>query len=1188
MQQQINCNAVIYFQQTNRQKKRILFACVAIKFLHCTLFKKTVLINLMRRLLIAFLLFHVISGIAQPVSFDKHSGNYNFKNYGSKDGLTLSASNCVLQDKFGLIWVGTSDGLYRFDGYQFETFKFDPEDEKSISGNIINCILEDRDGNIWVGTDNGGLCVLNRKTRGFERMPKLYWKKEMYKIQSISSLLQDSNGNIWFSNSQFQYFILDIKTKEIHPLKYDLLERLPDYYRINNMHEDKNKTVWLATQFGLYYSLSNYKRANSTFLEHKIYKKIPDLSFQCIVPNKTSTDSIYLVTNDGTFLSYNVNTSAYKQELTTLSTTLKANSENVQSALTDKAGNWWVATYRSGLYLYDIKTNKVYNLKQEVYNSNSLSYNFLNKIYEDRTGLIWICTDGGGLDVLNPKATNFNVFQHNAFDENSLSNNDVWSIYSNKDFMLVGTSSALSYYDKHIKQFKSYEYIEKGNTQSLVAFYSCIAKDPEGNFWVGTDGEGLLSFDPKTGKMSKLKITNLKSLGIAAISVSCVAFNKNEIWIGTFNEGLIRYDIATKTAKVYKHSSNPNSIAQNAVTSLLFTDNNSLWISLQDNGVNRFDLTKEQFTWISTTSKTESHLSSDVTVSIMKDSYGTLWVGTERGLSAINEKNNKVYTYNRLPGGSIDIVYGIIEDKHHNLWVSTNKGVYTFSLPAPSLLFEEPKKADHLIENSIRNFDEQDGLTSNEFNQGAYFMSEDGYIFFGGIKGMVYFEPEKVKQIKSPEPYLYLQSFNLFEKRMDMDTIFNDKKEIKLKYYQNYFSIEFVSPSYLNPEKKRYKYILEGLDKNWITSPYQFKISYPNVEPGEYTFRIRVTDANGKWASQEKSFRIIIAPPFWKTKAFYVITIVLVIVIFSGYTRLRERKLKRENKLLEDKVKLRTADVLLQKEIIERKSLELESALFKVNDNINYSNKIKQGILPELAEIRKVFPETFIIYNPKMVVSGDFYFFAKQETSKKQPKFAVFGIADCSGHGVSGALMSVIGSTVLNDIVNLKGITKPAHILDELQLGVKETLKINEQNNYEAESIECAMCKFDFEKHQMEYAGAKLPVYVVRNQQLIELKGDRMGIGAGSANLYERFTENTFQLHHGDYIYLCTDGFANQFGGEKGKKFKTKRLKDMLLSLHTTSHVIQDEQINLIFNNWKGNNERIDDLLIVGIRYTTN
>lgn len=1127
-----------------------------------------------------------MEAIAQPLVFQKNAINYSFKNFGPKEGLPLSESNCIIQDKFGLIWVGTSDGLYRFDGYQFFEFKYDPEDEFSLPGNLINCLHEDKEGNIWVGTDNGGLSVFSRKTKKFQRIPKLFWKKELYKLQSISSILQDSNGNIWFSNSQFQYFILDYKTHEIHPLKYDLLERMPDYYRITNMYEDKNKTVWLATQFGLYYSLSNYKKANGTFLVNKIYKKIPEMSFQSLQPNRNSEDSIFLITNDGHILSYNVNTNAYREEYKVITQAIENSAESVQSAIIDKEGNWWIASYRSGLFLYHNKTKQVYHLTHEVYNTNSLSFNFLNKVYEDATGLIWVCTGGGGLDLINPKASNFNVFQNNLFDSNTICNNDIWCVYSNSEFLLAGTSSGLSFYNKKDKIFKKYDYLEQGHKNSTVAVYHCISRDLQGNYWVGTDGEGLLKLNPKNGKMEKLEIRNLKNLGISALTVLSVAFNKNEIWIGTANEGLIRYDLGSKLAKVYKHTSVPNSIAQNAVTSLHFTDENSLWISLQDNGVNRLDISKEQFTWISTTSKTVGHLSSDVAVSIMEDSFGTLWIGTERGLSAINVSNNKVYTFNKLPGGSLDIVYGIVEDKEHHLWLSTNKGIFTFKLPFPNELFETPAKADQKIEATLRNFDDQDGLPSNEFNQGAYCIDSAGIIYFGGINGLVYFDPTLVKEIKIPAPQLYLQSFNLFDKRVEFDTVFDSKQRIELKYFENFFSIEFVSPSYLNPGKTRYKYILEGLDKSWTTSTYQHKISYPNVPPGEYKFRIKVTDANGKWSDKEKTFSIIISPPFWKTKFFYFFSALLLILFFISYTRLRERALKRENRILEEKVKLRTADVIQQKEIVERKSNELESALFKVNDNINYSNKIKRAILPSLAEIKKLFPESFIIYNPKLVVGGDFYFFSKQENSKRQAKSAVLGIADASGHGVPGALMSVIGLTILNDIVNLKGITKPAHILDELQLGVKETLKINEKNNYEAESISCVICKFDFEKNQLEYAGARKSIYIIRNQKLIELKGDRMLIGAGSANLYERFTENVFQLQHGDYIYLCTDGFSNQFGGEKGKKFKSKRLKEMLVSLHTTSHIIQDEQINSIFEQWKGEHERVDDLLITGIRYS--
>ncbi|HRG58894.1 MAG TPA: two-component regulator propeller domain-containing protein [Bacteroidia bacterium] len=1143
--------------------------------------------RLIHNIFIVTFLFLGIAGYSQNGESSSNQINYKFKNFGTKDGLSLSSANCVIEDRFGIIWVGTADGLFKFNGYHFEAIKFNPEDETSLSGNIINCLLEDKEGNIWVGTDNGGLCMYKRKTKNFYRVPKLLWKKEFFKIQSISSIMQDSNGNIWFSNSQFQYFILDYKSKEIYPLKYDLLERLPDYYRITNMYEDKNKTVWLATQFGLYYSLSNYKKANGTFLVSKIYKKIPSYNFQTIIPNKSNSDSLYLVTNDGTILNFNVNTGTYRKVFDKITQKIEALNENLQSAIIDREGNWWFSTYRSGIVMYNLANDKIFQFSHEIYNNNSLSYNYLNRLYEDSNGLIWICTDGGGIDLINPGAKVFNVIRHDIFDKNTVSSNDIWGLYHDENFLYISTSVGLSVFENKLNKITNNKYQERVNSdESIGLMYSCVMKDDNGNIWVGTDGEGLLKFTQANGKFERLEIKNLKSLGISGLSASCVTYRENELWIGTFSEGLIRYNIKTKLAKVYKHSSNPNSIGQNAVTSLHFTDDNTLWISLQDNGVNRLDVAREHFTLISTTSKTTGRLSSDVAVSIIEDSFHTLWIGTERGLNAINQKNNKVYTFNSLPGGSLDIVYGIVEDNDHDMWISTNKGIFTFKLPRPEMLFDSPKQADNLISSTLKNFDDQNGLPSNEFNQGAFCKDNNGLIYFGGINGVVYFNPKVVKNIKNREPYLYLQAFNLFEKRLELDTIFDSKKLINLKYFENYFSIEFVSPSYLNPHKTRYRYIMEGLENSWTTTSYQNRINYSNVPPGNYRFRIMVTDSNGKWSTKEKSFNLNIEPPFWRTKYFYVISLLLIISLIALYVRLRERVLKRENRILEEKVKLRTADVIQQKEIVERKSNELESALFKINDNINYSNKIKRAILPSLTEIKKVFPETFIIYNPKLLVGGDFYFFSKQENSKRQTKSAVVGIADASGHGVSGALMSVIGLTMLNDIVNLKGITRPAHVLDELQLGVKETLKINEKNNYEAENMRCTICKFDFEKGQLEYAGARMSIYIIRNQNLIELKGDRMIIGAGSANLFERFTEKVFQLQHGDYIYLCTDGFSNQFGGEKGKKFKSKRLKEMLVSLHTTSHVIQDEQINHIFEQWQGVHERVDDLLIAGIRYS--
>ncbi|MCC6252125.1 MAG: SpoIIE family protein phosphatase [Bacteroidia bacterium] len=1135
------------------------------------------------KLIILLLIGHSFAN-AQQSNYESNYRNFSFLNFGPNQGLTSSAASCAIQDKFGIMWIGTSDGLYKFDGYNFVGYNFNPEDKNSISGNIINCLLEDKLGNIWVGTDNGGLCMFDRKSNNFYRYEKLYWKKEMYKMQSISSLLQDKNGNIWFSNSQFQYFILNPNTKEIYPLKYDLLDRTPDYYRTTNMLEDKNGVVWLATQFGLYYSLSNYQSAQGSFMVEKIYKKIPDLKFQCILPHSNSTDSIYLVTTDGMILSFNINTATYHQRFKDLTERLKKNKETVQYAILDNDNNWWIGTYRNGLYYYDNINHNIQNLKHEVFNTNSLSYDFVNNLYKDNKGYIWVCTDGGGVSLINTQASMFNVFQNNPLNENTLCHNDVWSIYDHEEFTLIGTSLGISYYDKSNNTFKKIQFLENGF--SNIAFYSCIVPDIDGSFLVGTDGEGLLRLRLPSGKLERVVFDDLLSEGVSGYSISCIAPTATEIWVGTFNEGLIRYNRATKKTKVYKHTASSQSIAQNSISSLLFISENELWISLQDNGINRMDVENEHFFWISTTSKKTGHLSSDVVICVNKDSYGTIWASTERGINAINPENNKVFTYNKIPGGSIDIVYSTLEDKNKNLWISTNKGIYAFKLPTPEQLFDTPDKAHQIIENSIINFDEHDGLPANEFNQGAYFVDSNGIICFGGIKGMVSFNPKNILQNNSIPPTIYFESFNLFEKKLVLDTIFNLKKRIKLKYNQNYFSIDLVSPSYLSNNKTYYKYILEGLDKAWLTMPYPYKISYHNIAPGKYTFRVKVTDSNGRWTQDEKSFEIIITPPYYQTIAFYFIVSALIILIVFGYIKLRERNLKKENRILEEKIELRTRDVTLHKEIVEQKSAELGNALSTLNENILYANKIKQAILPDVKEIRKLFPETFLIYKPRYVVSGDLYFFSRQETSRSKPKYAVMGIADCTGHGVSGALISVIASTLINDIVNLKGIIKPAHILDELQIGVKEILKINETNNYEVESMRCALCKFDFENNLMEYAGARFPIYVVRNNKLFELKGDRMLIGAGSANLYERFTENTFKVENGDYIYMLTDGFANQFGGNYNKKFKTKRIKEMLLSLHTTSHVIQEEQINLIFNQWIGKNEQIDDILIIGYKYT--
>jgi ligand-binding sensor domain-containing protein len=563
--------------------------------------------------------------------------------------------------------------------------------------------MEDDNGNIWIGTDNGGICCYVRRTKSFKRFPELYWKKEMFKIQSVTAIKQDSNGNIWFANSFFQYFIIDQNTLEIQPLKYEINEPIPEYYRISSMLEDKNKTMWLGTHYGLYYALVNNKSNKNNLFTERVFKKIPQITINDLFPNPQTSDSIYIVSNEGKIISFNVNNGGFKYEYTDIANEFTKNNETIQSTIIDKHGNWWFASMRGGLYQYEKSRQRLHNFQNQVFNLNSLSFNYLNHIYEDKQGLIWICTDGGGINFINPYAGNFDVYKYNPLDKNSISDNDIWSIYADKNYWIAGGSKGLSFYNKKDGKFTICEINKSSNKEASLSFYSAIKKAPDGDIYIATEGAGVFIFDPVRKKFTPIKIQNIKDIGTSCMSISSIAFDTyGNAWFGSFNEGLIKYNIEKKTAKVYLHKAGINSIAQNAVTSLLVDPYNHLWISLKDNGMDRMDIMSEKFIHFSATEKDAIRISSDEMLGLYLDSKNVLWAGSDRGINAINIQTNKVYTYNKLPGSSIDIVYAIVEDSIGRYWFSSNKGIFSFESPSPNILFGNKTQTDLLIESTLK------------------------------------------------------------------------------------------------------------------------------------------------------------------------------------------------------------------------------------------------------------------------------------------------------------------------------------------------------------------------------------------------------------------------------------------------------------------------------------------------------
>ena len=283
----------------------------------------------------------------------------------------------------------------------------------------------------------------------------------------------------------------------------------------------------------------------------------------------------------------------------------------------------------------------------------------------------------------------------------------------------------------------------------------------------------------------------------------------------------------------------------------------------------------------------------------------------------------------------------------------------------------------------------------------------------------------------------------------------------------------------------------------------------------------------------------------------------------------RKKILENQKEDLEKMVVLRTEEVVLQKAEIELKNRD-------ILDNLLYARRIQDAMLPEIHLIYENLRESFIIYMPKDIVSGDFYSY-----NHKNGKI-ILAAADCTGHGVTGAFMSMIGSSVLNQIINEKGITQPSLILNNLNTGITEALK--QRENDVTDGMDIALCTFDMEKLQLEFAGANRPLWIFRNGEFIEIKPDKLAIGGFRILRDASFTNHQIQLQKGDSIYLFTDGFADQFGGPLGKKLLSKRFREILLSIQILSMSEQEKKLTEVFSKWKGNVTQVDDVLVIGIR----
>ncbi len=1026
-----------------------------------------------------------------------------------------------MQDSQGFMWFGTQDGLNKYDGYGFKVYRRDPEDINSLSSSDVSALCQMNEDLIIVGTKEG-LNLFHIKTNSFERI-KLLNTNNSTTINKVLKL-NDSEVLIATNNHLFKFNILTKKSKHIRfPFEGEIeaLCLIQSHQQV--LIGTTNKGTWSLE--GEKLERLMFKNDFNPDFEINFLDKIHDI--------KLYANSLYLGTYGGGVVK--VDSRTYEIEKVITFTKDKNNSSNFTNALSISGNKLYVGT-KGGLGIYNTLTEeKRLVLKEENSKDSDLGDNTINDIWVDKEDNLWLATLLGGVNVYFSQTQKF---PNDLFYRQEEFQNLYVTMQDDQGDVWLGGEKKLVMIEAKTSNVKDYFDVLDNN------FALCLWQQDESTFYVGTYGVGLIKFDKRT--KSKKKILD-RALGGTVMCLTKDSYGN--LLIGTFEEGLFKYNLKTEKLERYYKG---NGFDVTTVFSIYESQDKTIWLGTNREGVIHIEGFKsDKLKTISRYLNTNSNnqLSSNTIYSINQDNLGKMWFATESGLSCLDTKN-KFSNYYEKDGLTSGYLYSIVRDNSSNFWLSSNKGISFFN----------PNFKSKPI---FKNYELKDGIVNKEHNQNAYSISKNGKLFFGGVLGYNVFSPKDIKD-NYHIPFIQITSYKRGGKEVEIDTSITYKKNLKLSWRENYFQFEVAALDYTEPSKNLYSYKLEGYDENWSEPTNVRYISYTELPGGDYTLKIKASNNDGVWNETPLALKITVVPPFWKTKWFYILLILFGAAGVYAFTQYRTQAVKKENKILEVKVAERTK--------------ELEEKNRDITSSIEYAKRIQEAILPARDYIFDKLKKAFILYKPKDIVSGDFYWFAEKEG------FKIFAVVDCTGHGVPGAFMSMIGHNLLHQIVLEKGNTDPGTILNLLHNGVQEALRQGHNEIQTNDGMDVSIIAINYETKHIKWAGANRPLILIdQNEQLTKIEGNKFPIGGAQLDSARVFTSHTIKADKPMIAYMFSDGYADQFGGDKGKKYMVKRFHELLQENHKKDMATQRAELDRSFEQWRGNHEQVDDVLVVGI-----
>ncbi len=1047
-------------------------------------------------LLLSFTLYLVVS------TFSLHAQNYKFRQYGVEDGICHPFVYTVIQDTKGYIWLGTGEGLCRYNGFEFDgDFEAD-----SLPDAFVKKSHRDSEGNLWFGHNDGSITL-------YDGTEFLVMDIEDKINSTINGIAEDPEGRIVFATQNQGLIIID----EDHGV--EIIQEPFKRKLISSISFTPEGQLLVGAFDGLH--LYGYDFSADTITYQSKISAVPNTQITAIVYDGqrghfwigSQDEGLYALRLDEN------NPAASSSEKIGNDGILEYTS--ILSITVDREGYLWLSTRGEGVYklavsVDDLSITEFVNFGEH----NGLGSKYTTDVFQDMEGNFWISTYGNGLAGLFDEAFTFHDYQ----DQTGTTLSSV--LTDEEGFWMAGNGKLVRYNTGLQSTMKEYGPGSGLPMDKITALY----EDDKGYLWIGTGNSGLYRMNVEQEVISRYFISQNSLENI----VNAIDGAGDIIWMAT-NNGV--FSINFGTGKMERFGIGPR-IPHNKINDVYVDSEGNAWIATRSNGI------------VSVNTEMEYSIAAEQMVvlefiSITEDEYGNLWAATANdGIFQFLADTLEHYsTYNGLKSTAC---YSIVDDRQGNIWIGHRLGL---------------SKLD-LERRIVVTYGTESGI-NGDCQPNASAVTSDGVVLFGTSDGLVQFDTKKERRNQTP-PLTSIISVNIADKEYDIT------KPIVLPYGIYKVRIEWIGLNFAAPEKVTYQYKLDGYD-DWSDPTSQVFEQYPRIEDGTYTFMLMAYNSENVGTEVPVEFRLRIKLPIWKTWWFITIAILMLISFFLVIIKYRERKAKQFQEILQKKLDERTREVVMQKDEIEIKNKD-------ITDSINYAQRIQASILPPISKLQETFSGSFVFYQPRDIVSGDFYWYDYLDDNR----FVVV-CADSTGHGVPGAFMSMIGTTLIKDITARKEVDSPAALLEMLDQEIMEALNQNIEAERSNDGMDIIVSEINMKTKLLRVSSAMRPMIIYRSGEQTYIRGSRSSVGGQYEKEDKVFETFDYQLMKGDKVYMFSDGYPDQFGGPLGKKFKMVRVKNMLRDIHEKT---MEEQYNYIKNNfeiWQEDNDQVDDVLFMGI-----